>query len=111
MLDRSSGKLSADATRDTDVSRAAGSPPGKIGVVGLGLMGTAMAANLAGSEFRVHAFVRRPEQMKELQLLGVLPTMDMPDLFDCDVVLSMLPDDLAVRSVFFGTSNGIDGLD
>jgi 3-hydroxyisobutyrate dehydrogenase-like beta-hydroxyacid dehydrogenase len=110
MLERSSGKLSADATRDTDVSRAAGSPLGKIGVVGLGLMGTAMAANLAGSEFRVHAFVRRPEQMKELQLLGVLPTMDMPDLFDCDVVLSMLPDDLAVRSVFFGTSNGIDGL-
>jgi 3-hydroxyisobutyrate dehydrogenase-like beta-hydroxyacid dehydrogenase len=48
--------------------------------------------------------------MEELQLPGIVPTMHMPDLFNCDMIISMLPDDLAVRSVFFGTSNGIDGL-
>ena len=115
MPDRSSSELSADQTRNTDqvnanAGRAPEPPFAKIGFVGLGLMGSAMAANLASFGHRVHAFVRRPEQIKELQIPGIVPTMHMPDLFDCDIVLSMLPDDLAVRSVFFGASNGIDGL-
>jgi 3-hydroxyisobutyrate dehydrogenase-like beta-hydroxyacid dehydrogenase len=115
MLDRSSGELSADTTRDADqananTSRTLGPPFRKIGFVGLGLMGTAMAANLAGFGHRVHAFVRRPEQMEGLRIPGIVPTMHMSDLFDCDMVISMLPDDLAVRSVFFGTSTGVDGL-
>jgi 3-hydroxyisobutyrate dehydrogenase-like beta-hydroxyacid dehydrogenase len=113
MLERSPGELSADTTRNTDqanADRTAGPPPGKIGFVGLGLMGTAMAANLASFGHRVHAFVRRPEQMEELRIPAIIPTMHMPDLFDCDLVISMLPDDLAVRSVFFGASNDIDGL-
>jgi 3-hydroxyisobutyrate dehydrogenase-like beta-hydroxyacid dehydrogenase len=115
MLDQSSGELSADTTRDTqqvnvNTNRTLGPPFGKIGFVGLGLMGTAMASNLAGFGHRVHAFVRRPEQMEGLQIPGIVPTMHMPDLFDCDMVISMLPDDLAVRNVFFGASNGIDGL-
>jgi 3-hydroxyisobutyrate dehydrogenase-like beta-hydroxyacid dehydrogenase len=115
MLDRSSGELSADTTRNTDqvnvsAGRTLGPPFAKIGFVGLGLMGRAMAANLASSGHGVHAFVRRPEQMEELQMAGIVPTTHMPDLFDCDMVISMLPDDLAVRSVFFGMSNGIDGL-
>jgi len=115
MLDRSSGESSADKSRNTDqvnanTDRAAGPPFVKIGFVGLGLMGTAMATNLASFGHRVHAFVRRPEQMTALRMPGIVPTMHMQDLFGCDMVISMLPDDLAVRNVFFGTSNGIDGL-
>jgi 3-hydroxyisobutyrate dehydrogenase-like beta-hydroxyacid dehydrogenase len=115
MLDRSSGELRADKSRNSDqvnpnTDRTPPPPFAKIGFVGLGLMGTAMAINLASFGHRVHTFVRRPEQMKELQIPGIVPTMHMPDLFDCDMIISMLPDDLAVRSVFFGTSNGIDGL-
>ena len=30
------------------------------------------------------------------------PTMEFADLFDCEVVISMLPDDAAVRDVVFG---------
>jgi 3-hydroxyisobutyrate dehydrogenase-like beta-hydroxyacid dehydrogenase len=84
---------------------------GEIGFVGLGHMGTAMAANLAAAGRRVIAFVRRPEQMGKLVALGLKPTTDITKLFDCEVVISMLPDDDVVRDVVFGRANlGIDGL-
>jgi len=113
MLDQSSSEIGADATRDVvdaNANRAAGPPLGKIGFVGLGLMGAAMAANLASAGHALHAFVRRPEQIDQLQMAGITPTLHLPDLFDCDVVLSMLPDDDAARSVFFGADKGTDGL-
>ena len=85
--------------------------PGEIGFVGLGHMGTAMAANLAAAGRRVIAYVRRPDQMGKLAALGLKPTTDIADLFDCEVVISMLPDDDAVRDVVFGRADlGIDGL-
>ena len=115
MQKRTSGETSANAhpgagQPDDDLGRGTMSRLVKIGFVGLGLMGTAMATNLARAGHRVDAFVRRPEQMDELQIPGIRPTMHMPDLFDSEIVVSMLPDDLAVRNVFFGTSNEIDGL-
>jgi 3-hydroxyisobutyrate dehydrogenase-like beta-hydroxyacid dehydrogenase len=84
---------------------------GEIGFVGLGHMGTAMAANLAAAGRRVIAFVRRPEQMGKLVALGLKPTTDITKLFGCEIVISMLPDDDAVRDVVFGRADlGIDGL-
>ncbi len=88
-------------------------PPmqGEIGFVGLGHMGTAMAANLAATGFRMIAYVRRPDQMDKLVALDLKPTTDIAELFDCAVVISMLPDDTAVRDVVFGREHlGIDGL-
>ncbi len=90
-----------------------GRPPvqGEIGFVGLGRMGAAMAANLAVAGRRVIAYVRRPHQVGELVALGLKPTTDITNLFDCEVVISMLPDDDAVRAVVFGHEDlGIDGL-
>jgi 3-hydroxyisobutyrate dehydrogenase-like beta-hydroxyacid dehydrogenase len=75
---------------------------GKIGFVGLGHMGTAMAANLAATGHWVIAYVRRPEQQAKLAALGLKPTTNIADLFDCEVVISMLPDDAAVREIVFG---------
>src|SRR6202035_323060 len=75
---------------------------GKIGFVGLGHMGTAMAANLAAAGYRVIAYVRRPEQMDKLVVLGLKPTTEITNLFDREVVISMLPDDTAVRDVVLG---------
>jgi 3-hydroxyisobutyrate dehydrogenase-like beta-hydroxyacid dehydrogenase len=75
---------------------------GEIGFVGLGHMGTAMAANLAATGRRVIAYVRRPDRLKELEALRLRPTTDIDDLLDCEVVISMLPDDDAVREVVFG---------
>lgn len=78
---------------------------GEIGFVGLGHMGTAMAANLATAGRRVIAYIRRPNRTDELEALGLKPTTDMGDLLDCEFVISMLPDDAAVREVVFGCND------
>jgi 3-hydroxyisobutyrate dehydrogenase-like beta-hydroxyacid dehydrogenase len=84
---------------------------GEIGFIGLGHMGTAMAANLAAAGRRVVAYVRRPDQIGKLEALGLRPTTDIVDLLDCEVVISMLPDDDAVREIVFGRKDlGLDGL-
>jgi 3-hydroxyisobutyrate dehydrogenase-like beta-hydroxyacid dehydrogenase len=84
---------------------------GNIGFVGLGHMGTAMAANLADGGHRVIAYVRRPNQTGKLLALGLKPTTDFAELFDCEIVISMLPDDGAVRDVIFGhAAFGTNGL-
>jgi 3-hydroxyisobutyrate dehydrogenase-like beta-hydroxyacid dehydrogenase len=83
----------------------------RIGFVGLGHIGTAMAANVAAADARVIAYVRRPDQMEKLAGLGLEPTMDITNLFDCEIVVSMLPDDAAARDVVFGRQDlGLDGL-
>jgi 3-hydroxyisobutyrate dehydrogenase-like beta-hydroxyacid dehydrogenase len=85
---------------------------GRIGFIGLGRMGTAMATNLARSGCKVVGLVRRPERFRELSALGLDATVEMEVLFDCPIVISMLPDDSAVREVVFGRDNqlGLDGL-
>jgi len=75
---------------------------GPIGFIGLGHMGTPMAANLAAAGFRVRAYVRHPDHLDRLRALGLEPTLDITDLSDCQIVISMLPDDIAVRDVVLG---------
>jgi 3-hydroxyisobutyrate dehydrogenase-like beta-hydroxyacid dehydrogenase len=83
----------------------------RVGFVGLGQMGTAMAANLAAAGRQVIAYIRRPEQADKLAALGLEPTTNFTDLFDCETVISMLPNDDAVREVVFGREAvGLDGL-
>jgi 3-hydroxyisobutyrate dehydrogenase-like beta-hydroxyacid dehydrogenase len=84
---------------------------GEIGFIGVGSMGRPMAANLAAAGRRVIAYVRRSDHFGELEALGLKPTTDMGDLLDCDVVISMLPDDDAVSEVVFGADDDdLDGL-
>src|SRR5690242_7181617 len=72
-------------------------------------MGRAMAANLAAVGREVIAYVRRPDHMKELFALGLLPATDIFSVLDCEIVITMLPDDDAVREVVFG-SGGMEGI-
>jgi 3-hydroxyisobutyrate dehydrogenase-like beta-hydroxyacid dehydrogenase len=82
-----------------------------IGFVGLGRMGTAMAANLAAAGARVTAYVRRPDQMQKLEALYLKPTTDITKLFECEIVISMLPNDDAAREIVFGRNDtGLVGL-
>jgi 3-hydroxyisobutyrate dehydrogenase-like beta-hydroxyacid dehydrogenase len=86
------------------------SGPGKIGFVGLGRMGTPMAANLVAAGRQVIVHVRHPDRMDKLAALGLRPTTDITDLFDCEIVISMLPDDDAVLDAAFGRAgSGIEG--
>jgi 3-hydroxyisobutyrate dehydrogenase-like beta-hydroxyacid dehydrogenase len=107
------GSESGSARQRRGGTELAGGPPvfGEIGFVGLGHMGTAMAANLAASGRRVIAYVRHPDQIGKLEALGLRPTTHSGDLLNCEVVISMLPDDDAVREVVFGRRDiGLDGL-
>jgi 3-hydroxyisobutyrate dehydrogenase-like beta-hydroxyacid dehydrogenase len=70
-----------------------------------------MAANLASAGRPVIAYVRRADQLPQLEALGLRPTTDIGDLLGCEVVISMLPDDDAVREVVFGrVDGGLEGL-
>ncbi|MEH2565702.1 NAD(P)-dependent oxidoreductase [Bradyrhizobium sp. AZCC 2289] len=108
------GTSESPSREHSGVSRstaACGSALGEIGFVGLGHMGRPMAANLAAAGRRVIAYVRRSDQLGELEALGLSPTTDIGDLLDCDVVISMLPDDDAVSEVVFGRrDDDLDGL-
>jgi 3-hydroxyisobutyrate dehydrogenase-like beta-hydroxyacid dehydrogenase len=106
-------ELRSDAVDGTPSDAASNSAlkSGSIGIVGLGRMGTAMAANLCAAGHRVIAYVRRPNQMGKLAALGLKPTTEITNLFNCEVVISMLPDDDAVRDVVLGRQDlGIEGL-
>jgi 3-hydroxyisobutyrate dehydrogenase-like beta-hydroxyacid dehydrogenase len=107
--------LESDATpiERPDGSRSNARLPvlSEVGFIGLGRMGTPMAANLSAAGHRVIAYVRRPDEIGKLVELGLRPTMDITKLFDCAVVVSMLPNDDAVRDVVFGRQDlGIAGL-
>jgi 3-hydroxyisobutyrate dehydrogenase-like beta-hydroxyacid dehydrogenase len=115
MLKTESTPLTSPATplerRGSAGSTGLQRPHDEIGFVGLGHMGTAMAANLASAGFRVKAYVRRPAQMDKLASLGLEPTTNVADLFDCNTVISMLPDDDAVLAIAFGREDlGAEGL-
>ena len=53
---------------------------GEIGFIGLGRMGTAMAANLAAAGRPVIAYVRRAGQIGQLAAIGIRATTDIGDL-------------------------------
>jgi 3-hydroxyisobutyrate dehydrogenase-like beta-hydroxyacid dehydrogenase len=97
---------------DAPLQTAGGSIQGRIGFVGLGRMGSVMAANLAAGGCRVTAYIRRPDRAEELAALGLRPSLEIEDLFECDIVISMLPDDAAVHDIVFGRGDqlGLDGL-
>jgi len=72
---------------------------GHIGFIGLGHMGTAIAANLAAAGRQVIPYVRRAEQMGKLAALGLKPTTDIAEVYDREFVISMLPDDVCILYV------------
>ena len=111
-MSKAESELSSISLAD-QVSRSSRRAPieGRIGFVGLGHMGTAMAANLVAAGRTVIGYVRRSEQAGNLMTLGLKATTNLIDVFDCEIVVSMLPDDHAVREVVYGQADlGADGL-
>src|SRR5262249_23475491 len=81
-----------------------------IGFVGLGRMGTAMATNLLHAGRPVLAYVRHADRMPELTALGLQVSGDLADLFDCSIVISMVPDAKAVPEGALGPNGLAHGL-
>ena len=74
-------------------------------------MGKAMAANVAAAGHEVIAYVRRAEQLEPLSALGLDPTMDLTEAFNCEIVVTMVPDDDAINEIVFGRRHDqADGL-
>lgn len=71
----------------------------KVGFIGLGAMGRAMAARLLAAGHEVHVWNRTPGPAEELVRRGA-QALASPELaFRCEAVITMLADDDAVRAV------------
>lgn len=75
----------------------------RIGFIGLGNMGSAMAANLVTAGHEVTAYNRSPGRVAELAERGAAPASTVAAACGGDVVITMLADDAAVEGVTFGT--------
>jgi len=80
----------------------------QIAFLGLGLMGSGMAARLLAAQFPVTVYNRNPEKTKPLAGLGarVAPT-PRAAAEGADVILSMLADDNASRSLWLGPDGAL----
>lgn len=74
----------------------------KIGFIGLGNMGAAMAANLLKAGHEVTAYNRSPGKVAALAAQGARPAASVADACQGDVVVTMLANDDAVQAVTFG---------
>ncbi|MBU9763160.1 NAD(P)-dependent oxidoreductase [Mycobacterium sp. TNTM28] len=74
----------------------------RIGFIGLGNMGAAMAANLLKAGYEVTAYNRSPEKVAALVAQGARPAASVADACQGDVVITMLANDIAVEAVTFG---------
>ena len=73
---------------------------GRIGVIGLGHMGRAFAANLVQDGNKVSVYDRDPT--RATTLAGATAATRIADLASCGVVLTSLPDDDALAAVALG---------
>jgi 3-hydroxyisobutyrate dehydrogenase-like beta-hydroxyacid dehydrogenase len=73
-----------------------------VGFIGLGRMGTAMAANLAKAGHAVKLWNRTPGKAGPAILAGALEVQSVSDAAHGEVVITMLADDAAVEDITFG---------
>ena len=71
----------------------------KVGVVGLGHIGHAFAANLVEDGYQVLVYDRDAQRIADLLPSGVRGAARLGDLSGCDAVLTSLPDDDALTAV------------
>jgi 3-hydroxyisobutyrate dehydrogenase-like beta-hydroxyacid dehydrogenase len=72
----------------------------EVGFLGTGRMGKAMAANLLKAGHRVRAWDKATEPLRELERAGAEIAANAADAVRGDAIISMLPNDAALREVF-----------
>jgi len=71
-----------------------------VGVIGLGIMGSAMSANLAKAGFAVHGYDVAPAQLAALKQAGGHPVRSAAEVAEkAEIVISSLPSSEALHSV------------
>lgn len=82
----------------------------RVGFVGLGNMGSAMASNLLKAGHEVTVYNRSPEKARALEKEGAKVAATLFDACLGDAVFSMLSDDLAVESVALADEGIVNSL-
>jgi 3-hydroxyisobutyrate dehydrogenase-like beta-hydroxyacid dehydrogenase len=82
----------------------------KVGFIGLGNMGSAMAANLLRAGHEMTVFNRSPERRRALIDLGARGAETVAEACSGEVVITMLADDSALRRVTLGEAGILDTL-
>jgi len=82
----------------------------KVGFIGLGNMGSGMAANLLKAGHEVTVYNRTASKMKALVDQGARPATQVKDACRGEAVITMLADDGAVESIAFGDQGMTGGL-
>jgi len=82
----------------------------KVGFIGLGRMGTGMAANLVRAGHQVTVYNRTAPKARALVEQGARAADRVADASDGDAVVTMLADDGAVEAALFGEDGVIGGL-
>jgi 3-hydroxyisobutyrate dehydrogenase-like beta-hydroxyacid dehydrogenase len=82
----------------------------KVGFIGLGNMGSGMAANLIKAGHELLVYNRTPEKAKKLVEQGAKSAATVADACKGDVVITMLADDGALEEVVFGDAGIISSL-
>jgi 3-hydroxyisobutyrate dehydrogenase-like beta-hydroxyacid dehydrogenase len=74
----------------------------RVGFIGLGRMGSAMAANLIRAGHQVSLFNRTAGKAEELEALGGKIARDIAEVCNGEAVVTMLANDEAVESILYG---------
>jgi 3-hydroxyisobutyrate dehydrogenase-like beta-hydroxyacid dehydrogenase len=82
----------------------------KVGLIGLGNMGSGMAANLLKGGHEVTVYNRTSSKAQALTAQGARYAAQVADACGGDAVITMLADDSAVESVVFGDAGVIKSL-
>ncbi len=82
-----------------------------VGFIGLGIMGLPMAGNLIKKGFPLIVYNRTPGKADELLNLGAdLAATPAEAARACDVLITMLSDDMALQEVFYGQDGVMEGI-
>jgi 3-hydroxyisobutyrate dehydrogenase-like beta-hydroxyacid dehydrogenase len=82
----------------------------KVGLIGLGNMGSGMAANLLKTGHDLTVYNCTPDKLKALVQQGAHSAAQVADACQGDAVITMLSDDAALESVVFGDRGVIASL-
>lgn len=82
----------------------------RLGIVGLGELGSVVGGNLLAAGHEVVGWDRRPEAVEQWASSGGFAASGMADLAECDIVFSIVFDDETTRAIALGPSGLVSTL-
>lgn len=82
----------------------------EIGFIGLGNLGSVMVSNLIESGRKIHIYNRTKEKMKPFEGKAHLHDSIPSIAKECDIAISILSDDAAVRSITYGEQGLLENM-